>query len=79
VLVDIDGRVVELCREHFGEINARAFKDKRLKIEIADAFEYLGRPPARAASTLSSPTAPIPSAPARRCSARPSTTASRRR
>ena len=44
VLVDIDGRVVELCREHFGEINAKAFKDKRLKIEIADAFEYLGRP-----------------------------------
>jgi spermidine synthase len=43
VLVDIDGRVVELCRAHFGEINARAFKDKRLKIEIADAFEYLGR------------------------------------
>ena len=44
VLVDIDGRVVELCREHFTEINAKAFKDKRLKIEIADAFEYLGRP-----------------------------------
>jgi spermidine synthase len=44
VLVDIDGRVVELCRQHFAEINARAFKDKRLKIEIADAFEFLGRP-----------------------------------
>ena len=44
VLVDIDGRVIELCREHFGEINAKAFKDKRLKIEVADAFEYLGRP-----------------------------------
>jgi spermidine synthase len=44
VLVDIDDRVVELCREHFPDINARAFKDKRLKIEIADAFEYLGRP-----------------------------------
>jgi spermidine synthase len=44
VLVDIDDRVVELCREHFAEINARAFKDKRLKIEIADAFEFLGRP-----------------------------------
>src|SRR5580658_155713 len=43
VLVDIDGRVVELCRKHFGAINAKAFKDKRLKIEIADAFEYLGR------------------------------------
>jgi spermidine synthase len=48
VLVDIDGRVVELCREHFGAINARAFKDKRLKIEIADAFEYLGRPQSKA-------------------------------
>src|SRR5882672_11090582 len=47
VLVDIDDRVVELCREHFGAINARAFKDKRLKIEIADAFEYLGRKEAK--------------------------------
>ncbi|HTW36831.1 MAG TPA: polyamine aminopropyltransferase [Rhizomicrobium sp.] len=43
VLVEIDERVIELCREHFAEINARAFADKRLKIEIADAFEYLGR------------------------------------
>jgi len=48
VLVDIDGRVVELCREHFGVLNAKAFKDKRLKIEIADAFEYLGRTDAKA-------------------------------
>src|SRR4030095_13364379 len=47
VLVDIDDRVVELCREHFGAINAQAFKDKRLKIEVADAFEYLGRPEAK--------------------------------
>ncbi|MGQ0742569.1 MAG: polyamine aminopropyltransferase [Alphaproteobacteria bacterium] len=43
VLVDIDGRVVELCGKHFGSINAKAFRDKRLRIEIADAFEYLGR------------------------------------
>jgi len=43
VLVDIDGRVIELCKAHFGGINARAFKDKRLKLEVADAFEYLGR------------------------------------
>src|SRR3984885_4139920 len=48
VLVDIDVRVVELCREHFAEINAKAFKDTRLKIEIADAFEYLGRPQSKA-------------------------------
>src|SRR5580692_12503716 len=44
VLVDIDDRVIELCRAHFAEINAKAFRDKRLKIEVADAFEYLGRP-----------------------------------
>ena len=44
VLVDIDGRVVELCRKLFGAINRKAFKDKRLHIEVADAFEYLGRP-----------------------------------
>jgi len=43
VLVDIDGRVIELCKQHFGQINAKAFKDKRLKLEVADAFEYLGR------------------------------------
>ena len=43
VLVEIDERVIALCREHFPEINAKAFKDKRLKIEVADAFEYLGR------------------------------------
>jgi spermidine synthase len=43
VLVDIDGRVIELCKKHFAGINAKAFKDKRLKLEVADAFEYLGR------------------------------------
>ena len=43
VLVDIDGDVVKRCRQYFGAINAKAFKDKRLTIEIADAFEYLGR------------------------------------
>jgi spermidine synthase len=47
VLVDIDGRVVELCREHFADINARAFADRRLKIEIADAFDYLGHADSR--------------------------------
>src|SRR6202789_2503261 len=43
VLVDIDGRVIELCKKHFGAVNAKAFKDKRLVLEVADAFEYLGR------------------------------------
>ena len=43
VLVDIDGRVIELCEKYFSDINAKAFKDKRLTVEVADAFEYLGR------------------------------------
>ena len=43
VLVDIDGRVIALCKKLFGNINAKAFKDKRMKVEVADAFEYLGR------------------------------------
>lgn len=43
VLVDIDGRVVELCRKYFQDVNAKAFRDRRLTVEIADAFEYLGR------------------------------------
>jgi spermidine synthase len=47
VLVDIDGRVIELCRQHFGEVNTKAFKDKRMVIEAADAFEYLGRKSSR--------------------------------
>ena len=48
VLVDIDGRVVELCKKHFTEINAKAFRDRRMKVVIADAFEYLARPEAKA-------------------------------
>jgi spermidine synthase len=48
VLVDIDERVIALCRKHFRDVNARAFKDRRLKIEVADAFEYLGRKESKA-------------------------------
>jgi spermidine synthase len=47
VLADIDGRVIELCKTHFGSINAKAFRDKRLTLEVADAFEYLGRKQSR--------------------------------
>lgn len=47
VLVDIDDRVIALCKKHFGAINAKAFKDKRMVIEAADAFEYLGRKSSR--------------------------------
>ncbi|MGH6828467.1 MAG: polyamine aminopropyltransferase [Rhizomicrobium sp.] len=47
VLVDIDKRVIGLCRKHFGAVNAKAFADPRLTIEVADAFDYLGGAMAR--------------------------------
>src|SRR5271167_3034322 len=43
VLVDIDAQVIQRCKELFGDINAKAFKDKRMTVIAADAFEYLGR------------------------------------
>ncbi|MEM6491622.1 MAG: polyamine aminopropyltransferase [Pseudomonadota bacterium] len=40
-LVDIDGRVVELCKEHFAAIHKGVFDDARLNLKIADAFDHL--------------------------------------
>ncbi len=39
--VEIDERVVDLSRRHLSEINAPAFADKRLNIQIEDAFVFL--------------------------------------
>ena len=47
VLVDIDGRVIQLCKKLFGAVNAKAFRDRRMTVEVADAFEYLGRKSSR--------------------------------
>jgi spermidine synthase len=65
VLVDIDGRVIELCQKYFGEINAKAFRDRRLKIEVADAFEYLGRKSSKARFDLIVGDRPDPIGPGR--------------
>src|ERR1700759_2139750 len=43
VLVDIDAQVIQRCKELFGDVNRKAFKDKRMTVIAADAFEYLGR------------------------------------
>ncbi|MGD9537874.1 MAG: polyamine aminopropyltransferase [Alphaproteobacteria bacterium] len=40
-LVDIDGRVIELCKEHFKSVSGKAFADPRLKVHAADAFAFL--------------------------------------
>ena len=43
VLVDIDAQVIQRCKELFGDINAKAFKDKRMTVHATDAFEFLAR------------------------------------
>ena len=40
-LVDIDGRVIELCKQHFKSVHGTAFADPRLKVHARDAFEFL--------------------------------------
>jgi spermidine synthase len=41
VMIDIDGEVVEACREHLPEMHQGAFDDPRLEIVIEDALRYL--------------------------------------
>jgi spermidine synthase len=40
VLVDIDERVVELCKEHFAKENRRSFEDERVNVIIDDALNF---------------------------------------
>ena len=44
VLCDIDGEVVEYCKQHLPMIHNGVFDDPRLDLQIADAFEYLKDP-----------------------------------
>ncbi|MBN1846517.1 MAG: methyltransferase domain-containing protein [Sedimentisphaerales bacterium] len=41
VMVDIDGEVVEACREHLPEMHQGAFEDPRTDVVIGDALDYL--------------------------------------
>jgi spermidine synthase len=41
VMVDIDGEVVEACRQHLPEMHQNAFEDPRSELVIGDALEYL--------------------------------------
>ena len=40
-LLDIDGRVVELSKEHLGGVHNGVFDDPRLAVHAVDAFEFL--------------------------------------
>jgi spermidine synthase len=41
VMVDIDGELVDLCREHLAEMHQGAFDDPRADVVIGDALAYL--------------------------------------
>ena len=41
VMVDIDGEVVQACREHLAEMHQQAFDDPRLEVVIDDALNVL--------------------------------------
>ena len=42
VMVDIDGELVDLCREHLDAMHRGAFDDPRADVVIGDALAYLG-------------------------------------
>lgn len=64
VMAEIDPRVVELCREHFADLNAGAFGDSRFNLQIIDAFEYLKRPESKGAFDIIIADRPDPVGPA---------------
>lgn len=43
VMVDIDGEVVDLCKQHLPEMHQGAFEDKRTEVRIEDARAYLAQ------------------------------------
>lgn len=43
VMIDIDGDVVEACKEHLQEMHQNAFDDPRCEVVIGDALDYLDK------------------------------------
>ena len=79
VLVDIDGRVIELCREAFRRDQRQGVQGQAAENRSRRRLRISRPQNRRTVSISSSPTVPIRWARARRCSARPSMTASRAR
>jgi spermidine synthase len=63
VMIDIDGEVVEACREHLGEMHQNAFDDLRLEVVIADALHFLDTTDERWDVVISDLSDPIESGP----------------
>lgn len=43
-MCEIDGRVVDVCKQHFAHVNNGAFDNPRFRLHVQDAFEYLKDP-----------------------------------
>lgn len=63
VMVDIDGEVVEACREHLAEMHQGAFDDPRTTLVIDDALVYLDRTAERFDVVISDLSDPIEDGP----------------
>ncbi|MFS8859226.1 spermidine synthase [Synechococcus sp. B60.1] len=66
VMVDIDGEVVEACREHLPEMHQGSFEDPRAEVVIADALDFLHQTEPVWDAILSDLSDPIESGPAYR-------------
>ncbi len=63
VMVDIDGEVVDACKEHLPEMHQGAFDDPRVEVLIRDALEVLDRPSDRFDIIISDLSDPIEEGP----------------
>lgn len=43
-MCEIDGQVVEVCKQHLPQVNKGAFEDPRFTLHLQDAFEFLKKP-----------------------------------
>jgi spermidine synthase len=64
VMVDIDGDVVEACREYLPEMHQNVFDDPRMELVIGDALEFLDRTTEQWDVVISDLTDPIEDGPA---------------
>ncbi len=40
-MVEIDEKVIQICKEHLPNVSASSFEDKRINLVIADAFDFV--------------------------------------
>lgn len=63
-LVDIDGRVIELAKQHLPNVHNGVFDDPRLNVHAVDAFDFLAAPDAKGRYDLIIADRPDPVGPA---------------